>query len=250
MTHMNGLIVAALLAAATASSFTPPCKLPFAGKKQPIDSKCGMAGDAAAKPALDAQDLVKNNFCATGTPVVLTFEVYPGLQAAAEKLLGVDYKPPLDRSGLRNLYTWQGKTIGEGTLVSLVAFVENAHYSDVAKGESVNCNLTGDSVNDIHVPLVMTAGQDECQSVTAEISPHFRPAAWTASAVNKSKNPMRFTGQLLFDAEHHPCTKDQPENPKRQAVWEVHPVYAIDVCVNSTIAKCDPVVAKNWKALK
>lgn len=246
---MNGLIAAALLAAA-ASSFNSPCKLPFAGKKQPIDSKCGMAGDSGTKPALAAQDLAKNNFCATGTPVVLTFDAYPALQAAAEKLLGVNYTPPVDRSGLRNVYTWNGKTIGEGTLVRLVAFVEKAHYSDVAKGESVNCNLTGESVNDIHVPLVMTAGQDECQSVTAEISPHFRPAAWTASAVNRSKNPLRFTGQLMFDAEHHPCATGKPENPKRQSVWEIHPVYAIDVCVNSTLDQCDPAVSKNWKALK
>jgi hypothetical protein len=248
---MNGLIAAALFAATASSTFTPPCKLPFAGTKQPIDATCGMDGDAAVKPALDAQDRVKNNFCAAGTPVVLTFDVYPALQAAADKALGgPGYKPPLDRSGLRNLYSWKGKTIGEGTLVTLVAFVEKAHYSDVDKGESVNCNLKGDSVNDIHVPLVAIAGQDECQSVTAEVSPHFRPAAWTAGAVNKSKNPMRFTGQLLFDAEHHPCTKTQVEEPKRQAVWEIHPVYAIDVCVNKTIAQCDPGVAKNWMPLK
>ena len=247
---MNALIIAALFAATTSSTFTPPCKLPFTGAKQPIDSMCGMTGDAGSKPALAAQDTAKNNFCASGTPVVLTFDIYPGLQAAAEKLLGVDYTPPTDRSGLKNLYTWKGKKIGEGTLVRLAAFVEQAHYSDVDKGESVNCNLTGDSVNDIHVPLVQTAGQDECQSVTAEISPHFRPAAWTANAVNKSKNPLRFTGQLLFDAEHHPCTKDKVEEPKRMAVWEIHPVYAIDVCVNSTLDKCDPGVAANWTPLK
>lgn len=247
---MNGLIAAALFAATAASSFTPPCKLPFAGPKQPIDATCGMTGDAGTKPALAAQDLAKNNFCATGTPVVLTFDIYPGLQAAAEKLLGVNYTPPLDRSGLRNLYTWKGKKIGEGTLVTVVAFVEKAHYSDVETGESVNCNLKGDAVNDIHVPLVTTAGQDECQSVTAEMSPHFRPAAWTASAVNKSKNPMRFTGQLMFDAEHRPCKNGKASGPKRQSVWEIHPVYAVDVCVNSTIAKCDPAVAKNWTPLK
>jgi hypothetical protein len=95
------MIIAAVLFAAT--TFNPPCKLPFAplGKPQPIDSKCGMLGDAASKPALAAQDGVKNNFCATGTPVVLTFDLYSGLQAAAEKILGVNYEPPTDRTKRR-----------------------------------------------------------------------------------------------------------------------------------------------------
>src|SRR5947207_2189292 len=156
------LILSAPLAAAT---FQPPCKLPFASlaKKQPIDSKCGMSGSPKNTPALAAQDTAKNNFCATGTPVVLTFDVYAPLQAAAETVLGgPNYEPPDTRAVLHNLYTWQGKQIGEGTLVSVVGTVESAHYSDTETGESVNCDLTEDGNNDIHIPIVATAGADEC----------------------------------------------------------------------------------------
>jgi len=235
-----------------AASFKPPCKLPFANisTKQPIDSKCGLSGSPKNTTALAAQDTAKNNFCATGTPVVMSFDMYPALQAAAENALGgADYKPPSSRTALHNLYTVGGKKIGEGTLVSLVAYVESAHYSDVDDGESVNCDLTGDQNNDIHIPLVTTAGADECTSLTAEISPHDRPSVWTASNVNKPAVPLRFTGQLLFDAEHKPCRGTTVEEPKRQSVWEIHPVYAIDVCVLSDASSCNAGDDKAWVAL-
>jgi len=232
--------------------FKPPCKLPFASiaKKQAIDAKCGLSGLTSNKPTLAAQDLAKDNFCATGTPVVLTFAAYLPLQAAAEKVLGgPGYQPPDTRKVLQHLFDWNGTTIGEGTLVALVAYPEAAHYSDVESGESVNCDLESDSNNDIHIPLVSQPGEDECTSVTAEISPHDRPAVWTADNVNKPKVPMRFTGQLLFDAEHHPCVGTKVEEPKRQSVWEIHPVYAIDVCTAADASQCDPKNAKVWKPL-
>ena len=246
----KGMIVLLVLAAPMlGASFKPPCKLPFAAisSKQPIDSECAVSGSPKNTPALAAQDTAKDNFCAAGTPVVLTFEVYPGLQAAAESALGgASYEPPANRSMLHDLYTWNNKKIGEGTLASVVGYVESAHYSDVGDGESVNCELKGDQNNDIHIPIVQVAGADECSSVTAEISPHYRPGVWTATNVNKPKVPLRFTGQLLFDAEHRPCRGTTVEEPKRQSVWEIHPVYAIDVCTANTISACQGDDAKAW----
>ncbi len=233
-------------------TFKPPCTLPFEAlsKKEAIDSDCGMAGATKGKPALAAQDTAKNNFCATGKPVVLTFDAYPGLQAAAEKVLGgANYEPPEDRSGLKDLYTWKKKKIGEGMVVSVVGFVEAAHYSDVSDGESVNCELKEDANNDIHIPIVPTAGVDECSSVTAEISPHYRPEVWTASHVNKPGVPMRFTGQLMFDAEHRPCHDGKAQGPKRTSVWEIHPVYAMDVCTAAKLSECDGENEKMWVPL-
>src|SRR5437016_4272042 len=243
------LIALALTTPLFAASFTPPCKLPFAAisKKQTIDSKCGLSGSPKNTTALAAQDAAKDNFCATGTPVVLTFDIYPALQAAAENALGgPKYEPPANRAPLHDLYSVDGKKIGEGTLVSLVAYVEAAHYSDVDDGESVNCDLKGEQNNDIHIPLVAVAGADECTSVTAEVSPHYRPSVWTASNVNKPGVLLRFTGQLLFDAEHKPCRGTTVEEPKRQSVWEIHPVYAIDVCVLSDASGCSASDDKAW----
>lgn len=236
--------VLALCVSAHADSLKPKCSLPFAkiAAKQPVDAKCGMSGDATG--ALGQQDLAKNNFCASGKTVTLTFADYAPLQAAAEKILGPHYSPPADRTKLRDLVTLHGTRVGEGDVVRLVAYVDRARYSDVEKGESVNCHLTGDSNSDVHIPLIQNKGDDECTSVTAEISPHFRPAAWTATNLNNLTVPVRVTGQLFFDGSHKPCMPGKVENPKRQSVWEIHPVYAVDVC--KVANHCDPANDRNW----
>ncbi len=249
------LLVVALVACAapvSAEGFQPGCALPFASiaQAQAIDTQCGVAGDAAAGTALRAQDSAKNNFCAAGKPVVLTFDAYPGLQQAAAQALGAAYAPPPDRSVLARLFTWRGQKIGEGTLVSLAAFVDpSLHYSDTSAGESVNCHRTGDAANDIHIPLLASPGADECQSVTAEISPHARPAAWSVARLKSVPGPVRITGQLFFDASHRPCAGTTRESPARQSTWEIHPVYALDVCRATTLAQCDAARDADWLAL-
>lgn len=248
------LLVLAVGLSAHADSLKPKCSLPFAkiAIKQPIDAKCGLSGDA--KDALGQQDIVKNNFCATGKPFTLQFGDYAALETAAEHKVGVlekkadgHYTPPADRSVLRDVVTLRGETIGEGDVVRLVAFVDRARYSDVDKGESVNCHLTGDPNSDVHIPLIEKKGDAECTSVTAEISPHFRPSAWTAKNLNAVTVPVRITGQLFFDASHKPCSGDKVENPQRRSVWEIHPVYGVDVCKNA--GSCDPAVDADWVPL-
>ena len=241
------LLLAAIGLPAHADSLRPKCALPFAkiATKQPIDTKCGMNGDATG--ALAQQDLVKNNFCATGKPFALTFADYAPLQSAAVAKLGEHYTPPADRSVLHDIVTLRGAKIGEGDVVRLVAYVDRARYSDVNDGESVNCHLLHDGNNDVHIPLVAKQGDAECTSVTAEISPHFRPAAWTPANLNDLTVPVRITGQLFFDASHKPCSGGKVENPQRQSVWEIHPVYAVEVC--RTAGRCDPKNDRQWIAL-
>lgn len=227
-----------------ADDFDMKCH-PFASieVKRPIDSKCGPTGDAGPKDALALQDEAKDNFCASGTPKELAFADYPKMQAAAQKALGgANYKPPTSRAALQKL--------GEGKLVRLVAYVDRARYSDVEKGESVNCNLGGDPDNDVHIPLLAKPGEDECTSVTAEVSPHYRPDAWTPENLNKQTMPVRITGQLAFDAEHKPCTKTKVEEPKRQSVWEIHPVYKIETCTAKSAADCVAGDDSVWTALQ
>lgn len=241
------LALAAIGLSAHADSLKPKCSLPFAkiAVKQPIDAKCGMSGDA--KGALAQQDMAKNNFCATGKAFTLTFADYAPLQAAAEKKLGAHYSPPADRSVLKDLVTLRGTKIGEGDVVRISAFVDRARYSDVEKGESVNCHLTGDPNSDVHIPLIEKKGEAECTSVTAEISPHFRPVAWTAKNLNAVTVPVRITGQLFFDASHKPCAGTTVINPQRRSVWEIHPVYAVDVC--KTAGPCDASDDSQWVPL-
>jgi len=103
----------------------------------------------------------------------------------------------------------------------------------------VNCKLRGKEQNDIHIVLGRTSTADLCDSATAEISPHFRPAAWEQITETTLRHPVRIIGQLFFDASHSPCRNGQGPNPQRISLWEIHPVYAIDVCRSAALAACD-----------
>lgn len=59
---------------------------------------------------------------------------------------------------------------------------------------------------------------------------------------------MRVTGHLMFNAIHVPCNggKRVQGHPARPSVWEIHPVYRIDVCKVSTIAACPADDDDKW----
>lgn len=216
-------------ATATAGTFSPECTLPFAGvRNPPADDHCGIAG-GSSDPAKQAESMAKNNFCAKAqSPRVITYQELVSLQSQSAN---IPKKLP-DRTVVRNL--------GEGQYVSYVAFIKNAHYSDVAAGEAVNCNIPGDATNDIHIVLLKDPTDDECLSTTAEMSPHYRPPDWTDKNLMTASagHPVRVRGQLFFDGSHTPCSGSSSPNPKRASLWEIHPVYSVDVCTQTTIAEC------------
>ena len=232
--------------------FAAGCTLPFEaikGTKLIIDSQCGKDGTAKVNTPGALQNEVKNNFCATGAPVELPFNTFDALQnqAAAKHItFGGESQLPTNRSVLANLITVNGKKIGEGTVVSLTGTVFDSRHSNVSffneNGESVNCKSGDTSMNDIHIELAdPSSPNNECKTVTAEISPHFRPASWDRFDVNPKTAPhvngltqlkgakVRITGQLFFDASHSPCVNGHGSAPIRRSIWEIHPVYAIDV---------------------
>jgi hypothetical protein len=237
----------------TVAETPPPCTLPFDSIKQhhPIDDSC--TADGAAKPDTpqSAQNDAKNNFCSTGAPVNIDFDVLRQLQKdASDKGIsfGSDSQLPKDRSVLRNLPTKAG-ALSEGDVVRLVAFVVDAHGSNLSSGESVNCKQKRAENNDIHIVLGETSpNDDECSSVTAEMSPHFRPDVWTPTILNQHNAHLyRFTGQLFFDASHRPCAGGKG-SPKRSSLWEVHPVYAVDICTDKNNT-CKVDSDDNWISL-
>jgi hypothetical protein len=239
------------------NAFTPECdKLPFddiATKPDPF-SECGNCGTLSANensspvqgPAKAAQSHAKNDFCADTskvTPVTVADLRDMQKQAAAKKLVTTDIP---DRTKIQ--ITLNNKPIGEGDVVRLVAWVKDAHLSDCAAGEAVNCDTTGSAHNDVHIVLVdPTSGgrdQDECSSVTAEMSPHFRPAAW--SQLDKkipTDNVIRVTGPLFFDNAHTPCASlnrtATDKAPLRSSLFEVHPTFQFEVCRETDPKKCD-----------
>jgi hypothetical protein len=228
---------------AEAGSFTPPCSLPFKGVRHPdFDDRCGING-GSTDPAKQAESRAKNNFCAGGTPRTVTYKDLITLQKNSTNIP----KNLVDRSVLKDL---GNRHLGEGQYVSYIAFVENAHYSDVSAGEAVNCKIPGRTTNDIHIVLVQEPGADECSSTTAEISPHYRPAGWTDKKLMAAAagHPVRFSGQLFFDGSHSPCTQNSRPKPNRASLWEIHPVYSIEICSETTISACQSGSA-SWTRL-
>ena len=228
-------VLIGFVATASANDFKPGCVIPFQAieEEHPIDRDCAIEG-AGSGDAHHAQNKAKNNFCATGQPVEVTVSSFLDLQQAAEDHgipFGSSKSLPPDRSVLKNLLQRRGgTTLGEGTKVQLVAFIVDAKNSNVSKGESVNCKKGGKERNDIHISLAKKPTDALCKTVTAEMSPHLRPAAWDRENLDTlAHRPVRITGQLFFDASHKPCTAGKKASPARASNWEIHPVYKIEV---------------------
>ena len=245
---------------------------PFTNKPQRIDSLCRNTG-CFKSAANDKQNAMKNNFCApTNRIIPVTFQTFVDLRDAANREASITIgEPPPSRAKLANIIKLgDGTMLGEGKTVVFVGYVLDARHSNVDKddplnrgnGESVQCNLLGCAYNDIHIDL--TADVDDrtpCHSIVAEIVPHYRPLAWDLfdspdySAFFKT-HPVKITGQLFYDDSHVACTKDGKAgfNPARNnakdferlALWEIHPIYAIDVCKNTDRSQCDAADASAW----
>jgi hypothetical protein len=226
-----------------------------------LDDHCGIEGIASSDPANRQQNKLKNNFCLHSDPVLITPADLVAFQAdvdARQVKYGTAKTVPIDRTAFRNLRSIHGHPVGEGTLVTLVGYIVDAHYADVGAGEGVNCRQKGPERNDIHFsisdhfvglkPEPKAKRLQLCQLVTGEISPHYRPASWEVAYLDELEHiPVRLRGQLFFDASHKPCQPGKTIFPARKSVWELHPIYAIDVCQNPT--RCRAGAEADWLPL-
>jgi hypothetical protein len=240
---------------------TLPLQLGQLAVNHPIDNSCPCAGapkGAAGSPirsANDFQNAIKSNFqISTAQPKIITVRDMIRLQEKLDEFSFTElprgdrfHLPSLaQRALLRGLSLGTNKMFNEGDLVVLTGFVLAAKHSNVESGESVNCDKSGCSNNDIHIEVTANPRDPDLdkgeqmneEGVVAEISPRHRPAAWdTLDSLDYrnffSHNPVTFIGQLFYDASHSPGG-----GPDRAAVWEVHPVYAIFVCRNTTLQAC------------
>jgi len=245
-----------------------------------IDSVCGIGGDAA-DPGDLAQDKVKNNLCATGTPHELSLAELTKLQEGVDAS-GLVYGnhfvhpelPPLTADRASFFEKEHADGFGEGDPVVFVGFIVDTKKGDP---ETVNCHCTPAAFNDIHVTLAdhplhlrkappgATAAEKTqvrrsnnrllCRNAfTAEVIPHLRPAALERASLNVFKNTkvVRVSGQLFFDASHHACKDDRPGSgdPARISSWEIHPIYEIKVCKKSTLSDCSAGDASVWDELQ
>lgn len=240
-----GLLVLCLAASTNAqtkslATFEPSCTTPSYPSPPPskapaIDTACGVQGAGGAEAN---QNTAKNNFCASGDPKDMTIADFTNLQQQVNNDPSIPFGdaskdghpkgPATDRAPLQAL--------GEGSLVRMQGYVLLARQEGE---ESVNCGtkVPNDApYHDIHIELVADATTtDECGGIVAEMIPHHRPDSWTADNVAmliNAKLPVRVTGQLFFDSSHLPCDNGAAvgDNPKRVSLWEIHPIYAFEVC--------------------
>jgi hypothetical protein len=245
---------------------------PFTHKPQRIDFLCGNTG-CNKGAANDEQNAQKNNLCAPASRLMpVTLQTFAKLGDASTNEPSIPKgEPPPSRVRLRNIIRLDnGATLGEGKTVTFVGFVLDARHSNVDKdnpltkgnGESVQCNLLGCAYNDIHITLAEDPNEKAmCKTIVAEIIPHYRPPAWDLFdspdyAAYFKTHSVKISGQLFFDGSHVPCTKDGKAgfNPARDnakdferlALWEIHPIYAIDVCKHTAKSQCRAADKNAW----
>jgi hypothetical protein len=244
---------------------------PFTHKPQRIDFLCGNTG-CFKGAANDQQNAMKNNFCAPATKITpVTLKTFGDLGNASNNEPTIPKgSPPPSRTKLRDIITLgNGAKLGEGKTVTFVGFVLDARHSNVDRdspltkgnGESVQCNLLGCAYNDIHITLAEDPKETSlCKTIVAEITPHYRPPAWDLFdspdyAAFLKTHPVKISGQLFFDGSHVACGSDGQAgfNPvtkhadfERLALWEIHPIYAIDVCKHTTKSQCSASDPNAW----
>ena len=256
----------------SSDAFQAGCPLPYNSQPEHhlVDADCAATGSVpSSKPAGQEQNRRKNDLCEDASaPVPVGIATFEQLQAAVDTdgtfAYGNDsaLNSNSSRAVLAAMQTVDANgnpvNLGEGKVVTLEAFVLHAKHDDVPllnphyHGESVNCKKDDLDFNDIHIALGQSGSDQECAGVTAEIIPHFRPASWdrfdndpkTSPAVNGlpvKGLKVKITGPLFFDASHpaKPCGAPHSSNPARVAVWEIHPVYKIEVFDGSQYVSFD-----------
>ncbi len=288
-TCLAGIVLSAsIVAAASAKEYRLECSsppFPVSTQKRAIDHICPNEGDSGATSPKGKQNLVKNDLCRQGEPTTLSFADFMSLQRQAAAMhipFGADgFGPdrvehlPQDRAALSSgQLQINGKPIREGGKVQIVAFMDDPHAADLGAGEDVNCHKSDAADNDIHINLVETPAPAKalksdsdavkeqkraarnaalCKAIVAEMIPHFRPDVFDPKfliAIARRKHPVRISVQLFFDASHRSCDGPTPmDSSVRGTLWEVHPIYSLDVCKHDTLHECPAANAGVWVPL-
>src|SRR5262245_20330272 len=232
-------------------AFVPQCTLPYAqiAKKNPIDKSCPPQGQPLSEEHGN-EYRAKNNLCAPDPAIDVTLADLIAMQKDAERIgvpIGQRDTAIPNREVLKGIHEIaDGNKIGEGNRVRVVTFLigakpTGARHPDGTAGEGVNCKHPGATVNDIHIDIGARPGAQACDGIVIEMIPHYRPQIWNSTNLRKiGSRPIRVTGQLFFDSRHHlsTCGQPSPGDPPRSSLWEIHPVYAVDVCKATSPADC------------
>ena len=217
--------------------------------------ECPKRGCAQPDTAEARDNAIKRTRPAAGTPVTLSFDDLMELQQQADQHVGQgpdDLSKP-QREALGGLKVSAG-TVAEGDLVRVLGYIAKGdrglHVNDA--GESVNCMLQAPQDNDIHIPLVAKPDDSEFRGVVVEMIPQDRPAAWNVDALKDIQTrgqQVWVEGGLSYDKVHFvndDSARPIKDEPKRLALWEVHPIIRFFVCRKD---HCDAQNESDWSAL-
>lgn len=242
------------------------CVLPYAAYAPARDALyfCDNAGRRAGTPPPPLADRLRldaqNNLCAPASaPVPITLKEFGLLPSPPRSQL------VSSRKSLAQVAALPGRAdAGEGIVARTVGIISKAHIVGCqepapgqAAGEAVTCHfMGGPKVSEIQLNLSpVSAPRDapDCDTVVAKLVTHYRPIWWDDIDIKTPEVPVRITGQLLYDDTVEGCQRAASATAPaagtrapRLTRWEVHPVYAIDVCIASAAADCDPSVGKLW----
>jgi len=177
------------------------------------------------------------------------------LQKQANEAVGQHVE--LDAAGRAKLadFTVTDGTVAEGSLVRLSGFISTGAKPHPNTGESVNCRFTQAVNNDIHINIAAQPTDTEFAGVVVEMIPRDRNPGWTLKKlldIQKQKLRVRVEGGLFYDNLHF-VNADSAHvlggQPKRFALWEIHPITGFLVCGKSD-GNCDPANPEdNWTAM-
>jgi hypothetical protein len=186
----------------------------------------------------------------------LSFDDLKALQDQTNDAVGQHVE--LDADGRAKLtgFTVTDGTVGEGSLVQLSGFISTGAKPHPNTGESVNCKFTQAQNNDYHINIAAKPTDTELAGVVVEMVPWDRNPGWTLKKlldVQTKKLRVLVQGGLFYDNLHF--VNADPSHvlggqPKRFALWEIHPVTGFFVCGRSN-GNCDPANPDdNWTAME
>jgi hypothetical protein len=224
------------------SAQTTPCK------SATMVSECPTIGCAApGTPEAEANTLRKHHPPTTGAIHRLGIPEFERLQIAANRLglqgFAIAY-------GERSEY----QKLGEGQRVEFTGFIVGMPHA--RRTDSANCRLIGRDNNSFRLNLAELPDDTEFDSILAEVIPQKRPLGWTLPKLRylaRTKRRVRVVGQLFYDSKHvvnSDPDDEQPGQPKRLSLWEIHPVSEISVCRFCYVSQCDPKRQNDWFPLE
>lgn len=222
-------------------------------------TSCSVSGNGGAETW---QNEAKNNFCAPGlaadpgSSISTSIPELTALQGKVQQISGINFGNTRQHPLTSKAGPIQNRApliaLGEGSMVQLQGYVKIARQEGA---ESVNCGShvpNQSAYHDIHISIVQNSSDQECSGVVVEMTPHYRPATWTAALVNEVAAAgllVRVTGQRMFDSSHSPCINGSPVagDPARISLWELHPIYEFEVCPQGDCTSGGWVPLEVWK---